>query len=299
MRYVLGIILLTGLLTVVDVRGEEVLVNFIAEVEYVDDTFCQCVPPGAILPGDTLKGSYVYNSTTVDSDPSQYEGAYYHDSSPYGVFIYHPDYFFGTDTSDVQFWIYTDDSLATAGPLHDRLAADSRNNSPDPFYVGNIDLILVDFYDPTATALGSDSLPTTAPTLSDWSSATIDIHGGGGFNYLIHANLTWVGSGQPPTHVGPMPSPIIVLLQNVPNPFNPTTDIEYSTGYSGHVTLTVCDVSGRRVRTLVDAFREAGRRYTVRWDGRNDEGHSVASGVYFYTLMSPRGAQTRKMLLLK
>jgi flagellar hook assembly protein FlgD len=88
------------------------------------------------------------------------------------------------------------------------------------------------------------------------------------------------------------------LAQNVPNPFNPTTTIRFSLAAPGQVTLAVYDVSGRRVRTLVDEYRAADR-YHVSWDGRNEAGESVASGVYFYRLVAGRFAQTKKMVLLK
>jgi len=88
------------------------------------------------------------------------------------------------------------------------------------------------------------------------------------------------------------------LGQNVPNPFNPTTTIPFSIAAPEHVTLAIYDVAGRRVRTLVDEPRVA-RAYVVTWDGMNDSGQSVASGVYFFHLRAGQFTQTRKMVLLK
>jgi hypothetical protein len=94
------------------------------------------------------------------------------------------------------------------------------------------------------------------------------------------------------------------LSQNFPNPFNPTTRIEYwvpdSAGQSGGapVSLAIYDVRGARVRTLVDARQPSGR-YRVEWDGRDNGGTPVGSGVYFYRLSTTHFAGTRKMLLLK
>jgi hypothetical protein len=90
------------------------------------------------------------------------------------------------------------------------------------------------------------------------------------------------------------------LSQNYPNPFNPLTRITYLVPDGGvlEVRLVVYDVRGARVRTLVDD-RKAGGKYTVEWDGRNDQGQAVGSGVYFYRLVSTNFTQTRKMLLLK
>ena len=90
------------------------------------------------------------------------------------------------------------------------------------------------------------------------------------------------------------------LEQNYPNPFNPDTRIVYFVpdGNPAPVSLAVYNVRGQRVRTLV-AGRQAGGRHVARWDGRNDRGESVSSGVYFYRLTQPGFSETRKMLLIK
>ncbi len=89
------------------------------------------------------------------------------------------------------------------------------------------------------------------------------------------------------------------LGQNVPNPFNPKTSIAYDVPASGcHVAIDILDVSGRVVRHLVDEFQEEGKREIV-WDGCDDNGNELSSGVYFYKLVTPELEATRKMLLLK
>jgi len=88
------------------------------------------------------------------------------------------------------------------------------------------------------------------------------------------------------------------LEQNAPNPFNPTTTIRFSVADDSHVRLIVYDVAGRRVRTLVDGNRRA-NVYKEVWDGTNDAGQSVATGVYFYRITAGKFVQTKKMLLLK
>ncbi len=90
------------------------------------------------------------------------------------------------------------------------------------------------------------------------------------------------------------------LSQNYPNPFNPITRIEYLVpeGEAQRVALVVYDVRGARVRTLVDGIVTGGK-YVVDWDGRNDQGQTVGSGVYFYRLVERNFTRTRKMLLLK
>ncbi|MDH4038012.1 MAG: beta-propeller fold lactonase family protein [Candidatus Krumholzibacteria bacterium] len=88
------------------------------------------------------------------------------------------------------------------------------------------------------------------------------------------------------------------LEQNMPNPFNPTTTIKYALAQDGPVSLTIYDVRGARVRELVNE-RQRADVYKVVWDGTNDRGQHVSSGMYFYRLSAGKFTQTRKMLLLK
>jgi predicted CXXCH cytochrome family protein len=88
------------------------------------------------------------------------------------------------------------------------------------------------------------------------------------------------------------------LDQNYPNPFNPTTEIRFSLPERSSVSLKVYDISGRLVRTLAGEDMGAGA-YRVTWDGRDNDGGGVASGMYLYRLQAGSFNQTRKMLLLK
>lgn len=88
------------------------------------------------------------------------------------------------------------------------------------------------------------------------------------------------------------------LRQNYPNPFNPYTSIEYSLPRIGWVRIDVFNVLGERVRTLVDEKQKAGS-HSVKWDGTDDEDHSVPSGIYFCRLRADDSEQTGKMVLLK
>jgi hypothetical protein len=90
----------------------------------------------------------------------------------------------------------------------------------------------------------------------------------------------------------------LALAQNHPNPFNPTTTISFVLAERGLVELSVFDVKGKRVRTLASATLPAGAGQ-VTWDGRDDGGTPVGSGIYFYRLTSAGRQLTRKMLLLK
>jgi flagellar hook assembly protein FlgD len=90
-----------------------------------------------------------------------------------------------------------------------------------------------------------------------------------------------------------------LLHQNYPNPFNPGTQITFALPRAGVVTLQVYDLQGREVKTLVNQRRAAGT-HTVRWDGTDEAGNPVASGVYLYRLhVGNNFVQTRKMVLLK
>jgi uncharacterized delta-60 repeat protein len=88
------------------------------------------------------------------------------------------------------------------------------------------------------------------------------------------------------------------LSQNFPNPFNPSTKIEFTLAKSGFVTLQIYDVLGRKVKTLLSENLPSGYK-SVIWDGKNDDGKEVASGVYFYQLRAGDYSEPRKMLLLK
>jgi PKD repeat protein len=89
------------------------------------------------------------------------------------------------------------------------------------------------------------------------------------------------------------------LSQNFPNPFNPETTIRFDLPEEAEVRLELFDVLGQRVKVLVDEERPAGR-YRLRWDGRNEMGSEVASGVYFYRLVTADGFQAvHRMLLLR
>jgi hypothetical protein len=88
------------------------------------------------------------------------------------------------------------------------------------------------------------------------------------------------------------------LGQNHPNPFNPATSIPFTLSDADHVTLMVYDISGRLVSTLVDRQMAAGT-HTAQWDGRDTNGNTVATGVYFYRLRSGSNMMTRKAILMK
>jgi hypothetical protein len=91
------------------------------------------------------------------------------------------------------------------------------------------------------------------------------------------------------------------LSQNYPNPFNPVTSIHYSVGNKSrttHTSLKIYNILGQKVRTLVDGPQKAGS-FEVIWDGKDDKGNDLSSGIYFYTLVAGDYRSTKKMTFLK
>jgi hypothetical protein len=90
----------------------------------------------------------------------------------------------------------------------------------------------------------------------------------------------------------------INLAQNFPNPFNPSTTIRFELPAASVVNITIFNSSGQKIKTLVNRYYSAGQ-HQIQWDGRNDAGEKVASGVYFYQLNSNHDNQVMKMIFAK
>ena len=88
------------------------------------------------------------------------------------------------------------------------------------------------------------------------------------------------------------------LNQNYPNPFNATTKISFNTAATGNVVLDVYNITGQKVKTLINSEMTAGV-HSIIWDGTNEEGNVISSGVYFYHLQVADRSETKKMILLK
>lgn len=88
------------------------------------------------------------------------------------------------------------------------------------------------------------------------------------------------------------------LGQNFPNPFNPVTTIRFDMKEKNHVSVKVYSAAGQLVKTLVDCVKDAGA-YEIPWDGRNNDGSRVASGIYFYRMETRNFIRTRKMVLVR
>ena len=88
------------------------------------------------------------------------------------------------------------------------------------------------------------------------------------------------------------------MLGNFPNPFNAATTLNYQLGSPGLVKLDLFDVGGQHIRTLVNSPQLSGS-YAVNWDGRDDNGKDLATGIYFSRLLVGKSVATGKLLLLK
>jgi hypothetical protein len=88
------------------------------------------------------------------------------------------------------------------------------------------------------------------------------------------------------------------LKQNYPNPFNPETIIQYDLPIGHEVEIVVYNILGQKVRTLLEEYQKAGR-HRVLWDGRNEKGKEVSSGIYLYRIKTSEFSQTKKMVLLR
>lgn len=86
--------------------------------------------------------------------------------------------------------------------------------------------------------------------------------------------------------------------QNYPNPFNPATEFSLSLPQDAHVSFIIYNVMGQKVRTLADDYFHAGT-HTIRWDGTNESGETVSSGIYFYRVVAADKIITKKMILMK
>ncbi len=136
---------------------------------------------------------------------------------------------------------------------------------------------------------------------------------GFGFQYIRDDNLgapqdqfeivqdvcSWMNAGgSKPNFTGADVPAAYGLSQNYPNPFNPMTTIKYDIKEKGAVTVKVYNVAGQLVRTLVNGTKDAGS-YAVTWNGKNERGARVASGIYFYKMETKGYSATKKLVLMR
>jgi hypothetical protein len=141
--------------------------------------------------------------------------------------------------------------------------------------------------------------PVTGPNGSLFSCTDLGVVAGRTYWYSIVLAGASANEAYGPVEVCVEAAPTAYCVyQNSPNPFNPLCTIRYAVPRPGRVSLTVFDVSGAVVRTITDGWREPGV-YDETWDGRDNAGVALPSGVYFYSLEAGGFVATRKMVLLK
>jgi uncharacterized protein (TIGR02145 family) len=149
-----------------------------------------------------------------------------------------------------------------------------------------------------------------------WTSTQFDPSPTAGWARDITCNLSSIGRDafakdygasvrcirNAPVDIGENDNPVLPdgfqLTQNYPNPFNPTTAIEYNLPMQSRVVLEIFNILGQKIRTLVDDEKAAGS-YRIEWNGSDDAGNAVPSGIYTYRLKAGDMVWTRKMSLLK
>ena len=142
---------------------------------------------------------------------------------------------------------------------------------------------------------GQKSFEKIALTLNV-SDAPVDAEAEMPFTFTDSKSCRWEYSVR--VHVNPDLPSSYELFENYPNPFNPVTTISYSLKENIHTELVIYNSLGQYIRTLVDSPQDAGV-YSIKWDGKDDHGSQVSSGVYVYTLHAGEFTKTMKMLLVQ
>ncbi|MEW5924479.1 MAG: FlgD immunoglobulin-like domain containing protein [Candidatus Zixiibacteriota bacterium] len=151
-----------------------------------------------------------------------------------------------------------------------------------------------------------DSLLTAQVGTSDFSTGDFIYQDNNDYIYIVgrysHNNIYFmklmetIAAGIPDNEI--LIPQTSFLTQNYPNPFNLSTQIKYSVTSSSHVLLEIYDILGRKVKTIVDATQSFGL-YSIAWDGADDYGNAVSSGIYLYRLIIDDFVESKTMLLLK
>ena len=161
-------------------------------------------------------------------------------------------------------------------------------------YTGAADSFLVLTFEPVSNGTSqisiSQSWPNGDPVLVDKLNESIDIE-------TYQATIT-VGTTVDVEEPVP-PITTVRLHQNYPNPFNPQTTVRFDLPSSSAVFIRIFDANGRLVRTLVGGRKYPAGSWEEDWNGRNDAGNSVPSGIYFCVLKAAGKTESRKMVMLR
>ncbi len=144
------------------------------------------------------------------------------------------------------------------------------------------------------------------PLPMDFSYATTSAaytHASGGFpvgnlNVFPDKKAEWLAQLSTDTEGSTLNPTEFTLSQNYPNPFNPSTEISFTLYQSDNVELSIYNMLGQKVRTLTNEIKNAGA-HTLKWNGLDEMGQSVSTGIYLYRLTSGTKSITKKMALMK
>jgi len=152
-------------------------------------------------------------------------------------------------------------------------------------------------YESIPINVGSILVQKLDPSVED-PILQVDINGDGNFDFTKEPDISFiVTSIDEITGVRTAPDRLL-LEQNYPNPFNPSTTIIYHVPTSSKVKLQIYNLAGQQVATLVNEKRQAGI-YSIKWDGTDESGRTVSSGLYLYKLESADFIQVRKFVIVR
>ncbi len=140
---------------------------------------------------------------------------------------------------------------------------------------------------PTSFSNILSNLPSTRRLVINYAASS----------YILPLTYTSIPAGVEETEKNNIPDEFM-LFQNYPNPFNSSTTISYQIPKICYVNISIFDINGRLVQTLVNQ-RQNAAKYKVIWDGKDNSGNDVCSGLYFYVVKTGNFKDSRKMLILR
>ncbi len=277
------------------VAAEPIQINYQAIVNGIYDPYYWLA---GVATGDTIRGWYSYDSDSADIDPIPERGVYEFYTTPSSLISHVSDFVFQTDTTNVCIQFILGDSLTDdKGQSYDLYEFSSFNNVESTHGYMYMGIMRIRLRDNSKTALSSDSMPLAPPHLADWQDLNQLFIAEQSNIWKIWAYLDSVWSDPLSGIREPLPSRSLTL-RNYPNPFSSSTTIEYILNQAFSATLLICDILGHQVAQF-DVPQGSQGLNTIIWNGLNNEGQRVPSGLYIYRLEAGGLSQTRKMLLLR
>jgi hypothetical protein len=243
-----------------------------------------------IYPGSNGKLQVkLYNGNNLPGFPVTYSATTYTESSPVVADVSGdglPDVLVGDEGKLINAWDASG-SMIDGFPLATQNAVRGTPAVVDFDGDGDVDVVGVSF---DRKVYAWDAAVPYDETASLWPEYKANSHRNACVGYEVPS----------PVEDGRAPSTVARLGQNIPNPFNPVTTIAFQVpdGTPLRVSLVVYDVTGARIKTLANGPMAAGL-HSRRWEGTDERGNRVSTGVYFYRLEMPGFADTKKMVLLK